>query len=139
MVILNDIELIKCLRPLNLLKNGEFLISNIFMSKSYLEPVERQSLIELSNEGKIIIFESGEDFYNFFHAHNSESFSIGIAAMSSIYYSKFNNMPLVSKCPAVKRFADDQNVLVYDFNEALRFLNTGENHINYINMMLDMI
>lgn len=139
MVVLNDIELIKCLRPLNLLKDGEFLVSNIFMSKNYLEPVERQSLTELSNQEKIILFESGEDFYNFFHEYNAENFSIGIAAMSSIYYSHINRMPLVSKCNAVKKFAETQNVLVYDFNEALRFLNTGEQHINYINMMLDMI
>lgn len=139
MVVLNDIELIKCLRPLNLLKDGEFFVSNVFMSKNYLEPVERQSLAELSNEEKIIIFESGEDFYNFFRKHNTENCSIGIAGMSSIYYSLINGMPLVSKCNAVKKFAEAQNVVVYDFNEALRFLNTGEQQINYINMMLDMM
>jgi hypothetical protein len=109
------------------------------MSKNYLEPVERQSLTELSNQEKIVIFESGEDFYNFFQKYNSEDFSIGIAAMSSIYYSLINGMPLVSKCSTIKKFAEAQNVVVYDFDEALRFLNTGEQHISYINMMLGMI
>lgn len=137
MLILNDIELIKFLRPLGLLKNGEFLISNIFMTKNYLDAIEKQTIKNLNEKEMILLFELGDGFYNFFSEYRNDSFPIGIAGMSSVFQSIETNFPLVTKCEALKNFAIKQGVLVYNFEEALRLINSGEEQINYINKMLN--
>ena len=54
MIVLNDIELITCLRLLSMLGKGEFHFSNLYMTKNYLTATERQSLNILFDEEKII-------------------------------------------------------------------------------------
>lgn len=139
MLILNDIELIKFLRPLGLLKNGEFLISNIFMTKNYLDAIEKQTIKDLNEKEKVVLFELGDDFYDFFSEYRNDNFSIGIAGMSSVYQSIETNFPLVTKCEVLKSFAIKKGVIVYNFEEALRLINSGEEQINYINKMLNGI
>ena len=139
MVVLNDIELITCLRLLNLLGIGEFYFSNIYMTKHYLTVVERQCLIELSGQEKIVLFESGDGFYSFFGEYKSEKSPIGLPGMSSIYYAMENNLPLVTRCNVTKKIADENGVLVYNYDEALKFLNTQQAQIDYINKILNMM
>lgn len=138
MLVLNDIELVKFLRPLGLLKNGEFLISNIFMTKNYLEAVERQTIKVLADEELIVLFELGEDFYNFFSKFKNENFPIGLAGMSSIHHSIVTKFPLVTKCETVKKFAKEQGVLVYTFDEALRLINSADDKIEMIKRLIKM-
>lgn len=139
MVVLNDIELITCLRLLNLFGIGEFYFSNIYMTKHYLTVVERQSLIELSGQEKIVLFESGEGFYNFFGESKNEKSPIGLPGMSSIYYAKENKLPLVTRCKLTKKIADKNGVLVCNYDEALKLLNTQQVQIDYINKILNMM
>lgn len=139
MLVLNDIELINFLRPLNLLKNGEFLISNLFMSNRYFDVTEKQFINILVEKEDILLFESGDNFYNFHSKLKKENLPIGIPTMASIHYSLENNLPIVTKCEIVKKIALDRGITVYNINEALRLINTGEEKISYINGILNMI
>ena len=138
MLVLNDIELIDCLKPLRLLKDKEFYISNIFMSKNYLDIIQKQWMRAYHDEGKIVIFELENDFYKFYNEnliHNN----IGIASMSSVFYCMRNKLPLITVSGLVKKFATEMNVDVFDFNQALTKINTAQGHIEYINnVMLKM-
>ncbi|MEO8534104.1 MAG: hypothetical protein ABI441_10145 [Flavobacterium sp.] len=139
MLVLNDIELINFLRPLNLLKNGEFLISNLFMSNRYFDVSEKQFINILAEKEDILLFESGDSFYNFHSEFKKENLPIGLPTMASIHYSLENNLPIVTKCEIVKKIALDRGITVYSINEALRLINTGEEKISYINGILNMI
>lgn len=135
MMVVNDIGLVSCLKILNMLGNGELHFSDIFMTKQYLTVVERQSIRELSEEGKIVLFDSGNDFYDFY-ALNSNTFPIGLTEMSSIFYAKETNLPLITKCGLTKKMAEKNGILVYNYDEALKVLNTQEAHIEFINKIL---
>lgn len=139
MIVVNDIELLTCLRLLNLLGIGEFYFSNIFMTKHYLTVVERQALGELSEQEEIVLFESGDGFYSFFGQTKTDESPIGLPGMSSIYYAKENNLPLVTKCSLTKKIAEENGVLVYNYNEALKELNAQQTQIDYINKILNMM
>ncbi len=52
MIVLNDIELLTCLKILNMLKSEDFYFSNLYMTKNYLTVTERQSLNILAEEKK---------------------------------------------------------------------------------------
>ncbi len=122
-----------------MLGNGEFHFSNLYMTKNYLTVVERQMLKDLSDKEKIILFESGVGFYNFFHELKSEESPIGLPGMSSIYFAKDEKLPLVTKCKTTKRIAEENGIIVYSYDEMLKLFNTQQAQIDYINNMLTMM
>jgi len=139
MIVLNDIELITCLRVLNLLGNVNFYFSNLYMTKNYLTVTEKQSLNVLSEEEKIILFESGSGFYSFYNQLKTDECPIGLPGMSSVYYAKENNIPIATKCILTKRLAEENGVLVYNYEEMLKSINTQQAQIDYINNMLSLM
>ncbi len=139
MIVLNDIELITCLKLLNMLKSADFYFSNLYMTKNYLTATERQSLNVLSGEEKIILFESGSNFYSFFNELKTEQYPIGLPGMSSVYYAKENNIPIVTECKLTKRLAEENGVVVYNYEQILKSINIQQAQIDYINNMLIMM
>lgn len=139
MIVLNDIELITCLRLLNMLGNEDFYFSNLYLTKNYLTATERQSITILSQEEKIILFESGSSFYSFFKEIKTEECPIGLPGLSSIHHAKEFGIPIVTKCKLTKRLAEENRVIVYSYEEMLKSINTQQAQIDYINNMLAMM
>ncbi|MXO34833.1 hypothetical protein GFU95_06735 [Apibacter sp. B3889] len=136
MMVLNDIEQIRPMHSLNMIKNGIFYISNLYLSENYLELNERLLINDLKNKEELKIFELSNDFYDFFFKNNNENLKIGITDISSIYYAMNNNLPVVTKCKFVKNFAEQNNVHVYDIDKALKIINIDQKYINYLNLMI---
>lgn len=139
MIVLNDIELIGIMRPLKLLKDKEFVVSYFYLTGYYLNAVEKQTLKLLNENGDIDIFELSNDFYSFCNDCNKDELKIETTDISSVYYAKINNLPLVTRCKNVRNFAEFNNVKVYDIDEALKVINSSEVVINFINNMIETI
>ncbi|WP_312556502.1 hypothetical protein [Empedobacter brevis] len=138
MIVLNDIELIGYMRPLNVLKNGFFHVSYLYLSDNYLEYNEISTLKLLNENKDIVIFELSNDFYDFYNKAYLSNNMLGITDISSIYYSKINKIPLVTCCEVVKDYALKEGVLVYSPSEALEQINIDSNQINYLNHVLKL-
>lgn len=135
-MVLNDIELVGLMRPLNLIKNGIFNISYLYLSEDYLEVNERQIIRNLDEIGDLKIFDLTNDFYDFYYKNCSNNLEIGITDISSVYYAKINEMPLVTRCKLVENFAIKNNVIVYEPCEALKITNASAEHINFLDYMI---
>ncbi|WP_345159841.1 hypothetical protein [Flavobacterium ginsengisoli] len=122
-----------------MLKSEDFYFSNLYMTKNYLTVTERQSLNILAEEKKIVLFESGSSFYSFFNKLDAERYPIGLPGMSSVYYAKENNIPIVTKCRLTRRLAEEIGVLVYSYEEMLKLINIQQNQIDHINNLLLML
>ncbi len=59
--------------------------------------------------------------------------------MSSVYYAKENNIPIVTKCRLTRRLAEEIGVLVYSYEEMLKLINIQQNQIDHINNLLLML
>lgn len=138
MIVLNDIELIAFMRPLKLLKDKEFLVSYFYLSGNYLDGVEKQSLKILNESGQIEIFELSNDFYSFCNNCDKEELRLETTDISSVYYAKINNFPLVTTCQNVKNFAELNKVKVLGIDEALKFVNSSQDAINFLNNMIQI-
>src|SRR5690554_987822 len=110
MMVLNDIELVGLMRPLNLIKNGVFNVSYLYLSDDYLEVNERQIIRNLEESGDLKIFDLTNDFYEFYHKNCKNNLEIGITDISSVYYAKVNEIPLITRCKLVGNFATKNNV-----------------------------
>lgn len=138
-MVTTDVELLNCLRILNMLQNGEYYFSNLYMINNYLTAFERQILNNLSQDQKIILFESGNDFYKFYQGLETDKIPIALPGMSSIFFAKDSNFPLVTKCRITKRIAEENGVIVYDYEEMFKASNMQQSQIDYINKILLMI
>lgn len=138
-MILIDISLIKPLRALHLLKNKEFHVSYFYLTGNYLSFNEKSILKELCVNGNIEIFELSNDFYRYYHTNQKEKFNLAITEMSSIYYAKRNNMPIVTNSLNIRDCAIKNNITVYELNEALKIININDERINYLNYMLKVV
>lgn len=136
MIVLNDIELITVMRPLKLLKDKEFVVSYFYLSGNYLEGVEKQSLKMLHESEQIEIFELSNDFYSFCNNCDKIELRLETTDISSVYYAKINNFPLVTSCQNVKKFAELNKVKVLGIDEALQFVNSSQDAINFLNNMI---
>ncbi|KAA5535610.1 hypothetical protein [Paenimyroides baculatum] len=139
MMVTTDVELLNCLRILNMLKNGEYYFSNLYMTNNYLTGVERQTLSNLFQDQKIILFELGNDFYKFYQGLETEKIPIALPGMSSIFFAKDSNFPLVTKCRITKRIAEENGVVVYNYEEMFKCSNMQQSQIDYINRILLMM
>ncbi|WP_413998064.1 hypothetical protein ACMDB5_09720 [Flavobacterium sp. W1B] len=139
MIVLNDIELVSFMRALKLLKDREFLISYFYMGGNYLDGMEKQLLRMLDESGQIEIFELSNDFYSFCNNCDKEKLRLETTDISSVYYAKMNNLPLVTTCQNVKNFAELNNVKVLGIDEALKFVNSSQDAINFLNNMIKVI
>lgn len=136
MMVLNDIELIRPMQLLNMIKNGIFYVSNLYLSNNYLESNDRLLINSLKSKEDLKVFDLTNDFYDFFNENNKENLRIAITDISSIYYAMKNNLPVITKCKFVKNFAQENNVLVYEPSQALKIINIDQEYINYLNLMI---
>ncbi|MCO6565161.1 MAG: hypothetical protein J6581_06935 [Apibacter sp.] len=136
MMVLNDIELIRPMQLLNMIKNGIFYVSNLYLSDNYLESNDRLLINSLKSKEDLKVFDLTNDFYDFFNENNKENLRIAITDISSIYYAMKNNLPVITKCKFVKNFAQENNVLVYEPSQALKIINIDQEYINYLNLMI---
>lgn len=135
-MVLNDIELIRPMQLLNMIKNGIFYVSNLYLSDNYLESNDRLLINSLKSKEDLKVFDLTNDFYDFFNENNKENLRIAITDISSIYYAMKNNLPVITKCKFVKNFAQENNVLVYEPSQALKIINIDQEYINYLNLMI---
>ena len=138
MIVLNDIELVGIMRPLNLLKDREFLVSYFYLTGYYLTAVEKQTIKLLNENGNLEVFELSNDFYSFCNICDKEELKLETTDISSVYYAKINNLPLVTRCKNVRNFAESHEVKVYDIDEALKIVNTSQDVINFLNNMIEI-
>lgn len=132
-MVLNDIELIRPMQLLNMIKNGIFYVSNLYLSDNYLESNDRLLINSLKSKEDLKVFDLTNDFFN---ENNKENLRIAITDISSIYYAMKNNLPVITKCKFVKNFAQENNVLVYEPSQALKIINIDQEYINYLNLMI---
>lgn len=96
MMVLNDIELIRPMQLLNMIKNGIFYVSNLYLSDNYLESNDRLLINSLKSKEDLKVFDLTNDFYDFFNENNKENLRIAITDISSIYYAMKNNLPVIT-------------------------------------------
>lgn len=137
MIVVTDIDLIMHFRALKLLDN-EFTISCFYLANNYLEPVQKQIIKELEVSDKIQVFEVGNDFYNFYSKYDAPNFPMEEADMSSVFYSITNQVPLLTECPVIKKFAIEQGVKIYELDEVLSILKIGNQQIEMIKRLIIM-
>lgn len=130
-MVLNDIELIKYLEPLQLLQNEAFCINCMYLTGNYLSAVEKIKLRELEKLKKIKLFETDLNFYKL------KTDSISLPETSSIYYSKMNNIPIVTTNKIISNICKQNQIKVYTISEALKFLNIAEAKVDFINRLIN--
>lgn len=133
MIVLADIELMNFLRPLNLLKDEEILISELFLSDFYLTSVQRQAIVNLKDEKKVNIFETDLGFCAL-----TREVGISLPEASSIYYAQKMKVPLLSQNNLIIDICQDLNIEVQSALEALRFLQVADNKIDFIEKVLNL-
>ncbi len=131
MMVLCDILFLNPMRTLSLLKNKEFHVSYFYLTGYYLNLNEKIILRNLEQSGCVEIFELGNDFYKFYNQNISHNFAI--TELSSIYYAKKMNLPLVTECEKIANFAIQNNIEVYKPNKALGLINVGQERIDFLN------
>jgi hypothetical protein len=133
-MVLGDISLLNPMRALSLLKNKEFHVSCFSLTGYYLNANEKIILKNLEQFGCVEIFELGNDFYEFCNKNTSQNFAI--TELSSIYYAKQMNLPLVTEGEKIANFAIQNNIEVYKPNKALSLINVGQERIDFLNSMM---
>lgn len=134
MLVLNDIDIIKYLRPLDLLKEKEFQISDLFLGDFYLTPQEKQIIHILEKDEKIKLFTTDLGFNNLI-----DLYSVCPPEAASLYYAKLKRLPLVTQSDITKEVCDKMGITVYKPCEALKFLNKSDEKIDYVERMLNRI
>lgn len=139
MFIVNDIEFIMCLRTLNMLSIGEFHFSDVYTTKHYLTVTERLIILELTDNRRINLFESGDKFYNFYQKNEHLDLQVGWGAMSCIHQALENKLSLVTTCKLTKSVANIYEVPVYNYVQALEILNIDKSKIDLFLNTLNII
>lgn len=135
MMILNDIWLIHYLKPFNgLFKDNEILISNLFLGGYSMRYAEKQFIRELSENGKIGLFETDLGFCKIVAENKG---IIGNSDAASIYYAKQNNYPIITGQELIVRICENEKIKTYKPLEALKILNIGDDKIEFIKRILN--
>lgn len=134
MMVLSDILLLNPMRALGLLKDKEFCISYFYLTGNYVSPTDKLIIKDLEERGCIRVFELSNDCYKFCNKNTNQN--LAITELSSVYYAKQNNMPLVSNCKKITEFATNNGVIVYEPNIALKLINAEQDRINFLNNMM---
>ena len=133
-LVLCDILLLNPMRALGLLKNKEFCVSYFYLTGTYLSPTEKLIVKDLEEKSCIELFELANDFYKFYNKYKNQNFAI--TELSSIYYAKKENIPLVTKCKKIIDFATENNIVIYKPDKALGLINAEQNRIDFFNNMI---
>ena len=136
MIVLNDIELIMPLRSLQLIKNGFFGISQLFLTENYFEPNEIIAIKDLERNGDLTIFDLSNDFYNFYNKNHDDHPEIAITDISSIYYAQKYGLTVLSRCKHVEKFAIENKVSLCEPIEAVKKMNAQPDQINLLEYIM---
>lgn len=134
MMVLGDISFLNPMRTLSLLKNKEFHVSYFYLTGNYLNVNEKAILRSLEQSGFIEVFELGNKFYEFYNHNLSQN--LAITELSSIYYAKKMNLPLVTECEKIVNFAIKNSIEVYKPDKALSLINVGQERIDFLNNIM---
>ncbi|MBB1140155.1 hypothetical protein [Myroides sp. WP-1] len=138
-IVLNDIELIGFMRPLNLIKDGVFKVSSLYLTNNYLDMHEKLSLKNLADNGDLSLFNVDNDFYRFYYKVGGDNLEIDITDISSVYYAMIKDIPLVTNESTVKDFALKHSVIVYTPSEALTKISVSKEQIQYLDYILKIV
>lgn len=139
MFVLNQVEYLNILRPLNVLDNNEIHISYFFLTGSYLTPVEKNTLKELSINGRIFVFDQSNDFFNFSRKVNLNESKLSITDLSSVFYALNNNYPIITDCNHLAKFSRKLDIKIVEIDQALEELKISREKIEYFKSIRKII
>lgn len=141
-MVFNDIDKIFLMRPLKILEDREFYISQLYLGSRVLTYQEKQILRDLNEQEGIVLFDVEIDsLIKTIEKFKSYQVQIGMISkvqVANILYAKKNNLILVTNNPLVSEYCRKERVNYMSIDESLKLLHKGEDKIRFIKDILNI-
>jgi hypothetical protein len=134
MYVFNNIKLLLALADTGLLKNSQaaIYVTEMVLESNNYDYVIKEKLKKLVDEGSVIVFSLGNDFFKFAIKEEIKYNRLDVMAFACVFFAKRENYFLVTSNETIKKCAEDNGVSKPPIKDILMNILKEEKYVEFI-------